>query len=245
MHAAPALDGRDRPKVERVCRYLGRPPVAQERLSELPDGRLRYEMKKAWRDGTVALDFEPLDRIARLCAMVPPPGFHMVRHHANSSSTRTTTTSASSANRRHGSYAMCFSRTSPSAPSVRGRCGGSRLPPSPTTSPAFSLATTSATRQHQGLAPRPLASSRCHSRPEPPPHRSQQFVAHRRRLHTGAPIRQVRRAHCTAGPATCPPRAWHAVPPCSRRPTSGRRKASQTPIFPVRLSSPRQRRAPR
>ncbi len=38
-------------------------------------------MKKAWRDGTVALDFEPLDLIARLCAMVPPPGFHMVRYH--------------------------------------------------------------------------------------------------------------------------------------------------------------------
>jgi hypothetical protein len=81
VHAALALDGRDRAKVERVCRYLGRPPIAQERLTELPNGRLRYQMKKAWRDGTVALDFDPLDLIARLCAMVPPPGFHMVRYH--------------------------------------------------------------------------------------------------------------------------------------------------------------------
>lgn len=38
-------------------------------------------MKKPWRDGTVAFDFEPLDLIARLCAMVPPPHFHMVRYH--------------------------------------------------------------------------------------------------------------------------------------------------------------------
>lgn len=81
VHAALGLDGRDRKRLERVCRYLGRPPIAQERLTELPDGRLRYEMKKVWRDGTHALVFEPLDLIARLCAMVPPPGFHMVRYH--------------------------------------------------------------------------------------------------------------------------------------------------------------------
>ena len=58
VHAALALDGRDRERVERVCRYLGRPPIAQERLTELQDGRLRYEMKKPWRDGTHALVFE-------------------------------------------------------------------------------------------------------------------------------------------------------------------------------------------
>ena len=38
-------------------------------------------MKKPWRDGTTALLFEPLDLIARLCAMVPPPWFHMIRFH--------------------------------------------------------------------------------------------------------------------------------------------------------------------
>ena len=38
-------------------------------------------MKKAWRDGTHALLFEPLDLIGRLCAMVPPPRFHMIRFH--------------------------------------------------------------------------------------------------------------------------------------------------------------------
>lgn len=81
VHAGLALDGRDRRRVERVCRYLGRPPIAQERLRQLDNGRLRYTMKKPWKDGTVALDFEPLDLIARLCAMVPPPGFHMIRYY--------------------------------------------------------------------------------------------------------------------------------------------------------------------
>lgn len=43
-------------------------------------------MKKPWSDGTHALIFEPLDLIARLCAMVPPPGFHMIRFHGALSS---------------------------------------------------------------------------------------------------------------------------------------------------------------
>jgi len=81
VHAKVTVHGRDRKGVERLCRYLGRPPIAQDRLTELGDGRLRYTMKKPWSDGTVALVFEPLDLIARLCALVPPPGFHMVRYH--------------------------------------------------------------------------------------------------------------------------------------------------------------------
>ncbi|MBM4223907.1 MAG: transposase [Gammaproteobacteria bacterium] len=81
VHAGLALDGHDRKRVERVCRYLGRPPIAQDRLRQLDNGRLRYTMKKPWKDGTVALDFEPLDLIARLCAMVPAPGFHMIRYY--------------------------------------------------------------------------------------------------------------------------------------------------------------------
>jgi hypothetical protein len=82
VHAKVTVHGRDRKGVERLCRYLGRPPIAQDRLTELDDGRLRYTMKKPWSDGTVALVFEPLDLIARLCALVPAPGFHMVRYHA-------------------------------------------------------------------------------------------------------------------------------------------------------------------
>jgi len=45
VHAKVAFDGRDRERVERLCRYLGRPPIAQDRLTELDDGRLRYTMK--------------------------------------------------------------------------------------------------------------------------------------------------------------------------------------------------------
>ena len=50
-----------------------RPPIAQNRLEELPGGKLSYLLKKLWRDGTVALVLEPLDLIARVCALIPPP----------------------------------------------------------------------------------------------------------------------------------------------------------------------------
>ena len=41
VHAMLAIDGRDRPRLLRLCRFIARPPLAQERLTELPHGRLR------------------------------------------------------------------------------------------------------------------------------------------------------------------------------------------------------------
>ena len=49
-----------------LSRALGlcRPPVATERLSPLPDGRLLYRLKRRWRDGTSHVIFEPMELIA-------------------------------------------------------------------------------------------------------------------------------------------------------------------------------------
>jgi len=81
IHAAVAFDARDKSRMERMCRYLARPPIAQERLTLRDDGSVKYTMKKAWRDGTHAIVLQPLDLIARLCAMIPPPRFNMIRFH--------------------------------------------------------------------------------------------------------------------------------------------------------------------
>ena len=81
VHAEVAIPAHDRARLERLCSYVCRPPIAQERLEEHPSGKLRYTLKKAWKDGTVALLLEPLDLIARVCALVPPPRLHMVRYH--------------------------------------------------------------------------------------------------------------------------------------------------------------------
>jgi hypothetical protein len=48
VYAGDAIDGRDRKRIERMCRYLARPPIATARLTETGDGdELRYELKKA------------------------------------------------------------------------------------------------------------------------------------------------------------------------------------------------------
>ena len=81
LHAKVVIDGRDRQRVERLVRYITRPVLSEERIERLEDGRIQLTLKSTWRDGTRAFVFEPLDLIARLCAAIPPPRFHMLRYH--------------------------------------------------------------------------------------------------------------------------------------------------------------------
>ena len=75
VHAKVVIDGRDRRRLERLCRYVARPPLSQERLEMHGDGRVRYRFKAPWKDGTHAVLLDPLDFISRLCALIPPPPF--------------------------------------------------------------------------------------------------------------------------------------------------------------------------
>jgi hypothetical protein len=80
VHAKQVVDGRDRPQLERLCRYIARPPIALDRLELRPDGRYEVTLKSPWKDGTRALLFEPHDLLARLVAAIPSPRFHMFRY---------------------------------------------------------------------------------------------------------------------------------------------------------------------
>jgi hypothetical protein len=81
VHGNVSIEARDRDRLERLCRYAGRPAVATERLSELSDGRLLYRLKRPWRDGTSAVIFERQDFIAKLAVLVPAPRAHLTRYH--------------------------------------------------------------------------------------------------------------------------------------------------------------------
>jgi hypothetical protein len=81
LHADVCVPARDRRRLERLVRYGARPPIASERLSELPDGRILYRLRHRWRDGTTHVVFEPVDLVARLAALVPPPRANIVRYH--------------------------------------------------------------------------------------------------------------------------------------------------------------------
>jgi hypothetical protein len=98
LHAATRAGGLDDAGREALLKYILRPAVAQEspvgdhearRVTRGPDGLVspvgdhearRIALKKAFSDGTVAVDLDPLSLLSRLCAAVPPPRFHTVRY---------------------------------------------------------------------------------------------------------------------------------------------------------------------
>jgi hypothetical protein len=80
LHAATVVS-RDNPRgKEALVRYVLRPPLAQQRLELLDNGLCRLSLKRAFSDGTVALEMDPLSLLCRLAASVPAPGFNTVRY---------------------------------------------------------------------------------------------------------------------------------------------------------------------
>ena len=80
LHANTVIPAHDRMRLERLCRYICRPPIAIERLKLLTDGRLLYRLKKKWRDGTSHIIFHPHELMERLAALFPAPRFNMIRY---------------------------------------------------------------------------------------------------------------------------------------------------------------------
>jgi Putative transposase len=80
LHAATRAGALDQAGREALLRYVLRPPIAQERLARRPDALVRITLKKAYADGTVAVDMDPLSLLCRLASSVPPPRFHTVRY---------------------------------------------------------------------------------------------------------------------------------------------------------------------
>src|SRR3954454_4429305 len=49
LYASPVIDGGERERLEHICRYLLRGPLAAGRLKRRDDGLLTYRLKKADR----------------------------------------------------------------------------------------------------------------------------------------------------------------------------------------------------
>lgn len=76
QHASVALKVGERKKLERICRYISRPAVSENRLSLTHQGKVRYQLKTPYRHGRAAFGhviFEPVDFMAKLTALVPRP----------------------------------------------------------------------------------------------------------------------------------------------------------------------------
>ena len=79
LHTGVAAEAHEGQKLERLYRYIARPAISERRLSLSPQGKVRYQLKTQWRNGTTHVEFEPVDFIAKLAALVPPPRAHLTR----------------------------------------------------------------------------------------------------------------------------------------------------------------------
>ncbi len=81
LHAAVHIPASDRERLEHLCRYISRPPFSADRLTVTPRGRVHYELRRPWRDGTTHVVFDPSVFLERLAALVPPPRAHLQTYH--------------------------------------------------------------------------------------------------------------------------------------------------------------------
>jgi hypothetical protein len=81
LHANTAVGAGEKDWLEKLCRYVARPPIATLRLSEAKNGNIIYRFKKEWGDGTQAVLFTPQEFIEKLVALVPEPRKHLTRFH--------------------------------------------------------------------------------------------------------------------------------------------------------------------
>ncbi len=80
IHAGVSVPEQDREGRERLLRYCARPPLSLERLSVLADGRVAYRIKNPRGKQTHRVT-SPIQFLARLCALIPPPRHPLVRFH--------------------------------------------------------------------------------------------------------------------------------------------------------------------
>ena len=80
IHAATYVHKNNRAELERLCRYILRPPVAEERC-EIKGDKILYHFKSPWKDGTRAIELTGLEFIEKLIAIIPQPRIHLTRFH--------------------------------------------------------------------------------------------------------------------------------------------------------------------
>lgn len=81
LHAGVRIEADDDEGRERLCRYGARPSFALGRLVEWPDGRIGYRVRWARSEAGPYRVMTPLEFLARLAALVPPPRYPLTRYH--------------------------------------------------------------------------------------------------------------------------------------------------------------------
>ena len=81
LHAGARISACNSARRERVCRYIARGPIAQDRLFRTRDGDVVYRFRRRWRNGKQSVVMDPLTFLARLAAQIPPPRWHVLSYY--------------------------------------------------------------------------------------------------------------------------------------------------------------------
>ena len=81
LHAGVVIAASERAGLERLCRYVLRPPLAMTRLHRRPDGLLVLTLRRSWSDGTTEFVFSELELMEKLAALVPPARKNRISYH--------------------------------------------------------------------------------------------------------------------------------------------------------------------
>ena len=81
LHASVHLHAHDELGRERLCRYLTRPVFSLARLRVRRPANVSYRVKKATRGRVTERVMTPVETLARLAAIVPPPRYPLLRFH--------------------------------------------------------------------------------------------------------------------------------------------------------------------
>jgi hypothetical protein len=79
LHAGVYCAPSERAKLEKLCRYITRPAIAENRLELKPSGEIVLKLKTPYSDGTTHLLFSGLEFVEKIAALIPPPRFHLTR----------------------------------------------------------------------------------------------------------------------------------------------------------------------
>ena len=80
LHANTYVHKNNRTELERLCRYVLRPPVSEERI-EIRGTSAVYKLKSQWNDGTSSILLSGTEFIEKLVAIIPQPRIHLTRFH--------------------------------------------------------------------------------------------------------------------------------------------------------------------
>jgi hypothetical protein len=81
LHAGLVTRAGQRDRLERLCRYVLRPQLAQDRLHVSAEGAIWLTLRHRWADGTTHLRFDPLELLERLAVLTPRPRVNLILYY--------------------------------------------------------------------------------------------------------------------------------------------------------------------